>query len=357
MKYHAPYGSTDPDASYVDKDVPGAVRGSAVPAAAIEDPQREIVDFLIKAGLVPADGKQLASAVQAGKVNYADAGGAANALTATLSPAPTLTSGFVFRLKVSANNTGAATLALNGGAVTPIIRADGTPTQKGDLIVGQIVVLAYDGTKYQLVGVSTSSQPPRQTLVYTAPSSSIWTPTFTGWVHVKGVAGGGGGGGGGTGASWSAGGGGAGGAFEGWYYVTSGVGVSIVVGSGGIGGANSNGAAGASGGTTSFAGVMSAVGGAGGQSNNTTAAGGAGGSASGGQINYRGAGGGSGVYNNSGIPTGFGGASIFGGGGMATTLSSTAISLSPGAGGGGIWGSGTSQNGGNGADGQIIITH
>lgn len=159
MKYHAPYGSTDPDASYVDKDVPGAVRGSAVPAAAIEDPQREIVDFLIKSGLVPADGNQLASAVQAGKVNYVAAAGTANALTAVLSPAPTaLTEGMVIRIKIATTNTGAMTLNVGLGTHS-IVSLLGAALIAGEMQAGTIRELVWTGTNWRLLSLSVSDFP------------------------------------------------------------------------------------------------------------------------------------------------------------------------------------------------------
>ncbi|WP_054308910.1 DUF2793 domain-containing protein [Mesorhizobium sp. 1M-11] len=55
MKYQAPFGSPDPNAGYVDKNVPGAVAGSKVPAKAVEQPQRELLYVLTQAGLVPSD--------------------------------------------------------------------------------------------------------------------------------------------------------------------------------------------------------------------------------------------------------------------------------------------------------------
>lgn len=53
MKYQAPYGSVDPNASYVDRNTPDAVAGSKVPKQAIEHPQREIVKVIVDAGLTP----------------------------------------------------------------------------------------------------------------------------------------------------------------------------------------------------------------------------------------------------------------------------------------------------------------
>lgn len=53
MKYNPPAGSQDPDAKYVTGQ-PGKVRGSAVPAEAVEHPQREIVEVIKRAGLTPS---------------------------------------------------------------------------------------------------------------------------------------------------------------------------------------------------------------------------------------------------------------------------------------------------------------
>jgi len=67
MKYQQPFQEADPDASYVDKDVPGAVRGSAVRAAAVEHHQRELVHLIEFSGQTPsaADLQQVRKAVQA----------------------------------------------------------------------------------------------------------------------------------------------------------------------------------------------------------------------------------------------------------------------------------------------------
>ncbi|MEM9734232.1 MAG: DUF2793 domain-containing protein [Pseudomonadota bacterium] len=46
MKYHPPVNASNPNAAYVDRDTPNAQRGSAVPAKAIEHPQREIANAI-----------------------------------------------------------------------------------------------------------------------------------------------------------------------------------------------------------------------------------------------------------------------------------------------------------------------
>ncbi|MDB5582844.1 MAG: hypothetical protein JWR80_8020 [Bradyrhizobium sp.] len=53
MKYNPPFGSGNPNAPYVDRNTPNAQSGSKVPAAAVEDPQREIVRVITGADLTP----------------------------------------------------------------------------------------------------------------------------------------------------------------------------------------------------------------------------------------------------------------------------------------------------------------
>lgn len=55
MKYVPPLGATDPNTSYQDGNPEAGILGSIVPAAAIERPQREILNVLTAAGLTPSD--------------------------------------------------------------------------------------------------------------------------------------------------------------------------------------------------------------------------------------------------------------------------------------------------------------
>ncbi|NCB23723.1 MAG: hypothetical protein EOM56_13000, partial [Deltaproteobacteria bacterium] len=56
MKYNAPSGSADPNAPYVTGNAVTKTKGSPVPAEAVEYDQREIVNAIIAAGLVPDNG-------------------------------------------------------------------------------------------------------------------------------------------------------------------------------------------------------------------------------------------------------------------------------------------------------------
>jgi hypothetical protein len=55
MKYTQPPGTPD-NSIYIDFNPAAGIEGSVVPAAAIEAPQRELVNVIEEAGLVPNDG-------------------------------------------------------------------------------------------------------------------------------------------------------------------------------------------------------------------------------------------------------------------------------------------------------------
>ena len=53
MRYNQPLGIPDTDAPYIDGNPPAGIRGSIIPAPAVEHPQREIVYAIEDAGLTP----------------------------------------------------------------------------------------------------------------------------------------------------------------------------------------------------------------------------------------------------------------------------------------------------------------
>lgn len=142
--------------------------------------------------------------------NYAADTGAANAYVVTLTPAPSgvyaITTGSVIRFKAANANTGASTLAVNGGTATAIKKnGNATALASGDITAGQIVTVVYDGTVWQMVAGSSSggssyaagpgiginssviSATPIRLLQYAAGtwgSSGSCTATFTNTVQV-----------------------------------------------------------------------------------------------------------------------------------------------------------------------------
>lgn len=94
-----------------------------------------------------------ANTVQQQAGNYAAAGGTANAITATYTPAVgSHVVGMPLRVKIASNNTAAATFNPGAGAVA-IVTPLGAALKANDLRAGAIAELVYDGTSYQLRGV------------------------------------------------------------------------------------------------------------------------------------------------------------------------------------------------------------
>lgn len=64
MKYTPPLDSQDQDAGYVNADPANGTEGSKIPAEALENPQREIINAITDAGLTPStDNSQLKQAI------------------------------------------------------------------------------------------------------------------------------------------------------------------------------------------------------------------------------------------------------------------------------------------------------
>lgn len=87
---------------------------------------------------------------------YATSGGSSNAYTLTLVPAiSAYKAGQVFFFKANFTNTSAATLAVSGLAATPIKKIDGaTALTGGEIVSGQLVLLQYDGTNFQMLSTT-----------------------------------------------------------------------------------------------------------------------------------------------------------------------------------------------------------
>lgn len=367
MKYHPPYGSTDPNASYVDKDVPGAVRGSPIPAKAVEVPQREIVNVISKAGKEPADGNQLASAIQSGKLNFSAIGGTANALTMILPEVPASWSDLIgtpLRGIITTTNTGPCTLNVNGLGAKAIKIDNGSNTMAGDLESGSVAVFVYDGASVQ-IAFSSSMLKNRlnagATIVtYSTAGSFSWVVPASvrkAFVRLWGA----GGGGGGSQLPAAAGGGGGGGYAEGYVDVTPGATVPLLIGSGGAAGNMATGTGyGSTGGSTSFGAFLSATGGGGGERAvmNSQGVSGGGGQGAGGSRQSRGGSGSSGTYvgTSPAMQLGGQGGGTGGGGGGGGGSSSGLGDAGQTPGGGGAGGAG-GQPGAAGGNGAIIIEY
>lgn len=276
-------------------------------------------------------------------------GGTGDTISASLDPV--LSSGLVdgmrFGITWANNNTGSATLSINGAAPVPILDAQGSTLAAGSLIVGYRSMLEFVSGSFRIVGDRGLNEQavPYFTLI---TASTTWSkpPGYSDdtQVLVQVVGGGGGGAGGGSGG----GGGGGGGAGEvrlRYADIPSSVAVAVAAG----------GAAGSGGGTTSFGSFLFGFGG-GGASAAVGGGGGGGVHGSGVVINPGRVGGGGGGNGGGGASDAGGDATnIFGGGGGGMPgAGGYAVRGGGGGGGGGASNGGVSLSGGNGGASGMV---
>lgn len=102
----------------------------------------------------------LETALQQESAVYAADTGTANAYAVALTVAPTLVAGSLVVFKAAHANTGASTLAVNGGAAKSLVKKANQALVAGDILAGQIIEAVYDGTNFQISGNgSTGSSP------------------------------------------------------------------------------------------------------------------------------------------------------------------------------------------------------
>ncbi len=194
MKYVPPVGGADND-PYIDGNPSTGVEGSAVPAAAIEDPMRELSGLIAGVGLVPDDAdltqvsKAVRMAIQQKAGVIALAGGTADAIAAVFTPAITsLTHGMTLHVRAgSANATTTPTFTPAAGTIAAktIVKGNNLPLVAGDIAgAGYWSALRYDNVldKWVLlnpaVGIATVTTANDPTF---ADNSA--KPASTGWIR------------------------------------------------------------------------------------------------------------------------------------------------------------------------------
>ena len=116
-------------------------------------------------------------------IPYIADSGAANAIVATYSPAFTgygsginpIAAGTVISTKLAATITGACTIAINGLTAKSVTLGDITTPPYNMFVAGELIMLEYDGTQWQLVNTSAGMFYRRPTANYT-----IYVNTSTG---------------------------------------------------------------------------------------------------------------------------------------------------------------------------------
>ena len=172
--------------------------------------------------------------------NYATAAGTANAVTASVTPAPAaLVEGLAVAIKISTTNTGAMTLNLNGLGAKSVLLDAANAVRAGDCAAGVIAFFTYDGTAWQLVPTDASvrnsaANTGGSTVTYTSSGGTFIVPAGVYSLTAELV---GAGGGGGYAAAGGAGAGGNGGTtVRGHLAVTPGQSITWSVGGAGAGG-------------------------------------------------------------------------------------------------------------------------
>jgi hypothetical protein len=165
MKYQPPYqpgwpNVPDPLEGYTNANPPAGIEGSVPPAEAFEYPMREIANLITYGGYIPTDDDlaQITRGVRRAKYAFATDTGTVNALSCAVDP-PLLAyeQGTELRILVNYDNTGPSTIRVNGLPAAQIVRKDGTALLPGDLRLGGVAVLVYDGANFQLVSGTTGS--------------------------------------------------------------------------------------------------------------------------------------------------------------------------------------------------------
>jgi hypothetical protein len=173
MRYIPPFGSTDPEAPYVDRNTATASRGSAIAAAFFNEYQAELLAILSASGMTPEAAElQLAKAIQSQRMNFGEADGRANAITVTLSPAPDSYAeilGMPILLRMDAAPTGPVTLNVNGLGAAAVLARNGANVASGEWAAGDIVAFCHDGVQYQVMGASSV---PGESLVHVGTDTS-----------------------------------------------------------------------------------------------------------------------------------------------------------------------------------------
>lgn len=162
MDYNPPYAGAGPNGTYVDGDPVHGIQPSIIPAAAIEFPQREIVNAILKNQLSPTNGDklQLTKAMQIDRINWAVDIGTANHIVINLDPAPdAIVAGLKVWVLAAATNTGATDVTCNG-VTKPLLSQALANLAAGQVTANGIWQIAFDGTQWQLmIGTAATGGP------------------------------------------------------------------------------------------------------------------------------------------------------------------------------------------------------
>ena len=191
MMLPTPYGTPD-DSPYVNGDPSRGVQGSIPPAAAFEQPQRELVGVIEKSGFTTSDTNllQMAYAVRSQRMNYAidsnPNSGLPNQITVAYDPPITqYHAGLTLHVRVKYTNVpGQVTIDAGAGRV-PIRKMNNADVSEGELPVNCIATLIFDGTAFQLSNFSGGMTGQTDIMTVNIPFAVEQPPLAPGTIRVQ----------------------------------------------------------------------------------------------------------------------------------------------------------------------------
>lgn len=166
MQYNQPFDqASNPNAPYNNGNPATGTQGSIVPAAAVEYPQREIVNAITDIGLATpsnTDLHQLSAATRFMRPQYVLDTGGVNTMQIAMSPSPLLWAIPLCFFVLAANTTTISnpTISIVGiGSSVPIVRRDNTQLFPGDIKSGSVYLMVFDGTSVRVVSFVPSDLP------------------------------------------------------------------------------------------------------------------------------------------------------------------------------------------------------
>jgi len=163
MEYNEPFGGSTND-PYVNGNPGLGVRGSLVPAEAVEYTQREIVNVIVKGGgHTPTNGdlEQLARGIQQGLLNYGEDTGTQNNIVVTLPVDPgEYKVGLMIFVLIKFNNNGPTLINVNGLGNKPVLTPLLEELGNDNIVTNGMALVYYDGTRFQLLLSAKASSGP-----------------------------------------------------------------------------------------------------------------------------------------------------------------------------------------------------
>jgi collagen triple helix repeat protein len=162
MRYNEPWGGVTND-PYIDGSPSLGIEGSVIPAAAVEYPQREIVNTILDNGWVPdnAELHQLSRSIQHDWVNWGvDTSIVTNQIVASLPLDPLeYRAGLKVFIYIANTNTGFVTLNINGHGFKRVIQTTRAELDAHMISAGGVAFMIYDGIDWQLLGLGRMGLP------------------------------------------------------------------------------------------------------------------------------------------------------------------------------------------------------